>query len=98
MTRVQVAVPRAEPGGYDVLIEPGLLARLPALLREHAPAPRYAVVTDVHVAPLYGEAVVAQLTRAGLAAGLHAHAVGDAAKTLATWSGLAEALLGGGLG
>ena len=98
MTRVRVAVPPAAAADYDVLVEPGLLNQLPALLLQYAPAARYAVISDANVARLYGAGVVARLQAAGLAVSLHEHAAGDEAKTLATWSGLVAALLGAGVG
>ena len=51
VARVPVETAR---GGYPVLVGTGLLAELPALLEEHAPAHRYAVVSDDRVAELYG--------------------------------------------
>lgn len=98
MSRVRAAVPPLAAADYEILVEPGLLRRLPELLRAHAPAASYAIVSDANVAALYGEAVVSTLEQGGLAARLHAHEVGDAAKTLGTWSELAHELLAGGLG
>jgi 3-dehydroquinate synthase len=98
MSRLRAAVPPQAAADYDILVEPGLLRQLPHLLRTHSPAASYAIVSDANVAVLYGEPVVSRLQQAGLAARLHAHAAGDAAKTLATWGELAHELLAGGLG
>ena len=62
--RVALAVPR--DASYDIEIGRGLLADLPALLKAACPAGRYAVITDSHVAKLYGEKLVARCRGAGL--------------------------------
>ena len=62
--RVTLAGPR--DASYDILIDRGLLAELPALVKAACPASRYAVITDAHVAKLYGEKLVARCHDAGL--------------------------------
>jgi len=76
----------------------GLLARLPALLRERCPAHRYAVISDSHVADLYGRKVVEDLRAAGLSADLFAFPCGEWNKTRATWADLTDALLAARVG
>jgi 3-dehydroquinate synthase len=87
-----------EEVGYDVLIGAGRLAALPALVREHAPAHRYAVVADETVARLYGDGVLASLAGAGLRADLLAFPPGEANKTRESWAHLSDRLLGAGFG
>jgi 3-dehydroquinate synthase len=88
----------AAAGDYDVWVEQGGLARVPALLRERAPAYRYAVVSDTRVAPLHGERVRAACVEAGLDATLFAFGEGEAHKTRETWAELTDAMLGAGYG
>lgn len=61
-TRIKVDIPGAP---YDVLIGPGLLEELGALLPAAAPETRIALVTNGTVTALYGERVSAALTAAG---------------------------------
>lgn len=85
-------------GSYPVLVEPGLLARLPELLEEYAPAHRYAVISDDRVAELYGAGVVEACRSGGMGADLFTFPRGEASKTRATWARLTDALLEAGLG
>jgi len=55
-------------GTYPVLVRPGLLDDLPGLLSEHAPARRYAIISDDRVASLYGEVAVERCRAQGLEA------------------------------
>ena len=57
-------------GTYPVLVRPGLLDDLPGLLSEHAPARRYAIISDDRVASLYGEVAVERCRAQGLEADL----------------------------
>jgi 3-dehydroquinate synthase len=59
---VRALVPGAE---YDITVRPGLLADAGALLRQHAPGRRAAVVTDDRVGPLYLPALEQSLRAAG---------------------------------
>jgi len=94
---VTVRVPLPARGGgnasYDILIDRGLLARLPLLLAEHCPAAVYVVVSDSHVGPRYGEPVVAGLREAGQAAELFTFPAGESSKTRETWAALSDRLL-----
>ncbi len=71
----------------------GLLGSLPALLRERCPAHRYAVISDSHVADLYGRRALDGLRAAGLGADLFPFPCGEWNKTRATWADLTDALL-----
>jgi 3-dehydroquinate synthase len=96
--RVETRPAAEEEVGYDVLVGAGLLAALPALVREHAPAHRYAVVADETVARLYGDGVLASLAGAGLRADLLVFPPGEANKTRESWAHLSDRLLGAGFG
>ncbi len=94
-TRVEV---RAAGRDYPVLVGRGVLGTLPGLLAEHAPAHRYAVVSDDRVAELYGGQVVEACRGAGLAADLFTFPRGEASKNRSEWARLTDALLGAGVG
>ena len=83
---------------YRVLVGSGLLAALPDLLADHAPAHRYALITDSTVAGLYGNAVLEALRGSGLAADLFSFPAGERHKTRAHWADLTDGLLAGGYG
>lgn len=96
-----VRVPLARSGGdasYDILIGRGLLAELPAILARACPAPAYAVISDSHVGPRYGEPLVSSLRRAGHGADLYTFPAGEWNKTRETWATLSDRLLEARLG
>ena len=83
-------------GSYEVLVGRGLLGSLAPLLEEHAPAHRYALVSDSNVAELYGESTILQLRDAGLSAELFSFEAGERNKSRRTWSELTDRLLHAG--
>jgi len=89
---------RGAAGPYQVLVGRGLLTSLATLLEEHAPAHRYALVSDSNVASLYGESTLLQLKDAGLNAELFTFQAGERNKSRATWSDLTDRLLRAGFG
>ena len=76
----------------------GLMARLPELLARHAPAHRYALITDDTVAALYAERALVSLRESGVTADLLRVAPGEASKTPERWASLVEDLAGLGFG
>jgi 3-dehydroquinate synthase len=97
---VSIRVPLREERdvSYDILIGRGLRTRLPGLLVERCPAAGYAVISDSHVAPLYGEPLVAALRTAGMPTELLTFPAGEWNKTRDTWSALCDRLLASSLG
>ena len=89
---------RAGAHAYPVLVGVGLLEALPALLDEHVPAHRYAVVADATVADLYGRETLARMRGAGLAVDLLTFPPGEAHKSRETWAALTDAMLSAGVG
>lgn len=83
---------------YPVLIRAGLLGALPALLSEHCPAERYAIITDHTVAGLYGSRLQETMGAAGTRTDLFAFRAGEASKTRETWAGLTDRMLAVGFG
>ncbi len=63
---VRVATAEQRTTSYDIIIGRGVLADLPDLAQAACPAARYAVITDSHVATLYGEKLVARCRDATL--------------------------------
>ncbi|MDB4905897.1 MAG: hypothetical protein JWO05_681 [Gemmatimonadetes bacterium] len=82
--------------GYRVLIGAGLLAEVGALVREAAPAHRYAVISDDVVAPLYARHVGRSLgAERSLLAAIPA---GEVHKSRESWMMLTDNLLAAGCG
>lgn len=98
MVTVRVPLQEQRDASYDIVIGRGLLAELPALLARHCPAARYAVITDSHVAPLYGEKLVARLHEARLAASAFTFPAGEWNKTRETWAAVSDRMLAAQLG
>src|SRR5258706_6420406 len=93
VVRIRVPLHEQRDGSYDIAIGPGLLAELPALLQQHCPAPAYAVVTDSHVAKLYGDEVVKRVASTGPRAELFTFPAGEWNKTRETWASLSDRML-----
>ena len=89
--RVATAEQRSPP--YDILIGRGLLADLPHLVQAACPAARYAVISDSHVATLYGTKIVTRLHDATLQAQLFEFPAGEWNKTRETWAMLSDKML-----
>ncbi len=90
---IRVPLREQRDASYDILIGPGLIAQLPALLRKHCPAAAYAVITDSHVAKLYGDPLVKQVSGAGCQVQLFAFPAGEWNKTRETWAALSDRML-----
>jgi len=89
---------RTGEGEYPVLVGVGVLADLPRLLTEHAPARRYAFISDDNVAALHGHPLMEAARDGGLDASLFAFPAGEASKTRRSWSILTDELLEAGFG
>jgi len=85
-------------GDYPVWIGPGLLNEAAGLLLEHAPAARYAVISDETVEGLHGETLRAGLADKGLDHEVFGFPAGEASKNRKTWSILTDKLLDSGFG
>jgi 3-dehydroquinate synthase len=81
--------------GYEVVVAPAALDRLPELIAEVAPAHRYAIITDENVGSLYGERV-----RGSLPSGTALLTVppGEGSKTRERWAELTDRMLESGFG
>ena len=88
----------SDSGDYPVFVGRGALDRIEEYLGAHAPAFRYAVITDEHVAPLYGARVLEACSSASGGAALYTFPPGEASKTRKSWSILTDELLDAGCG
>ena len=81
-----------------MVVAPGAVDALPALLERHAPAHRYALLADARVAELHGERVRRQVEATGRRVSVFTFPVGESHKSRATWLELTDALLADGVG
>lgn len=93
MVRVRVSLTEQRDASYEIVIGRGVLADLPSLLEAACPADRYAVITDSHVAALYGERVVTGLRNRALHVELLEFPAGEWNKTRETWAALSDRML-----
>jgi 3-dehydroquinate synthase len=90
---VRVPLITERDASYDILIDRGLLHELARLVARHCPARRYAVISDSHVAELYGPTVMRVLKDGGLEAELYPFAAGEWNKTRDSWAALSDRML-----
>ena len=95
---LRIEVPGRKPGGYEVLLERGVLADVARLTRLAAPAHRYAIISDSRVAPLYGERTRSALEAEGGEARLFTFPAGEWNKTRQEWARLSDEMLAEGFG
>lgn len=90
--------------GYPIIVASGALTRIASLVRQHAPAHQYAIVSDDNVAPHYLAAVRDALVRDedGTPAASPVHCVvippGEQHKTREQWAAITDTLLAHGYG
>jgi len=85
--------------GYEVLVGGGLVDRVGGICARVAPAHRYAIITDDHVAPHWLARAEAALQAATGAAPLsYTIPAGEASKTRDQWAALTDGLLAAGAG
>ncbi len=88
----------ASPRQTPLYFGEALLTHLPELLKKHAPAHRYALITDSTVETLHGKALAQQLKSAGLDLTLLSFPAGESSKNEATKQQLDHELLKRGFG
>lgn len=90
MNVVHVALPHHR---YAIMIEPGLIDRIGSVVKEHAPHPRCAMITDRTVADLHGSRAGKSLGAAGYHVAVHTIEPGESQKTLDTVRTIYDAML-----
>jgi 3-dehydroquinate synthase len=83
---------------YRVIVGPGVLGDLAALLTESAPAHRYAVIADDRVFALHGAALERSLSGLARPPVVHTFPAGEPSKSREQWARLTDLLLANGLG
>ncbi len=95
MNKQQVTVGLGERS-YSIVIKPGLLPLVGQDIAARKIAKRFGIISDDHVAALYGDTVVQSLADAGVEAELITFPRGEASKNLQTIAALASELAGRG--
>src|SRR5204863_8845783 len=98
MVKLRVAISEQRDASYDIVIGRGLLADLPAFVKAACPASRYVVITDSHVAKLYGKQVMARFHDAKLQVESLEFPAGERNKTRETWALLSDRMLAAQIG
>src|SRR6266550_246583 len=98
MVKLRVAISEQRDASYDIVIGRGLLADLPAFVKAACPAGRYVVITDSHVAKLYGKQVMARFHDAKLQVESFEFPAGERNKTRETWALLSDRMLAAQIG
>lgn len=93
MVTVRVPLVSQRDASYDILVGRGLLRELARLLAEYCPAPHYVVISDSHVAELYGQRVAGALRDGGIQAERLTFPAGEWNKTRDTWAVLCDRML-----
>ena len=93
MVTIRVPLVEQRDASYDILIAPGLVRQLDKILPEYCPAAAYAVISDSHVAKLYGEDLQKRLSAVGYRAELLTFPAGEWNKTRDTWASLSDRML-----
>lgn len=88
MSRTQTKLTVHTTPPYDVLVEPGVLARV----GDYVSAPNVALISDEHVAPPYAERVTRSLAAAGSRVFLYTVAASEASKSLSGFGALLSRL------
>ena len=84
-------------GGYPVLVGRGILAKLGAIVAEHAAADRLVIISDDNVRPLHAERLAEICRSAGFAVASFGFPAGEASKSRTSWSRLTDEMLDAGL-
>ncbi len=94
---IAVQLPPEPVRGYGILIQPGGLASLPAIIRKRWPGRRVFVVTDTNVARLYARSLQRAFDDVGLDSALFEVPAGEASKSIDIYYALTGALLESGI-
>ena len=78
---IRVNLKKVVNHSYPVMIEPGILSRLPQILRQHYPASRYVIICDQITKRFFGKRLQSRLIKQKLNAVLLAVPAGERAKS-----------------
>lgn len=88
-----VQVTTGTGGGYPVVVGPSVIAGLPDLLTELAPAPHYALISDSQVMGHHGERILALVGKTDATVTEHVFPAGETSKSREEWARLTDELV-----
>jgi len=93
MQKIEVKLRGSIDRSYEIIIEAGLIEKIPSILSTNSVGNNYAVICDSFTAKLFGEKLVVGLKSAGLKASLLSFPAGEKSKTLSVLEGLQNKML-----
>lgn len=96
MPTIKLKLAKKIDTSYDIIVENGLMSKIPQILKEKKFANKYTIIADSNVAKLYGTKFISELNSAGLKAELIKFPAGEKFKTLATAEKIMAAMLKAG--
>jgi 3-dehydroquinate synthase len=81
---IRVKLKQSEDNSYDILIQNGLLSKIPSDLKERKLGNRFALITDTNVSALYGQKLTDLLNDEGLETKIFVFEAGERNKKLRT--------------
>lgn len=75
---------------YKIVVERGLISKIPKILKKEKYGERYAIITDNTVKKLFGSALQKQLKKAGIESEIFSFPKGESSKSLKTIEKLSE--------
>lgn len=82
MPTINVRLKKKQDNSYRILIEDGLLQKLPEILKKDKWGEKYAIITDTTIGKLFGNPFMKELKKAGLESHIFIFPPGDQSKSL----------------
>lgn len=90
MQKIQISLIKPEDRSYNILLEEGIIKRIPALLHKSKLGIKYAIISDENVAELYGKDLIHDFESQNIQAHLFTFKPGESSKALSTVERLLE--------
>lgn len=97
MVKIPVKIKKSENRSYNILIEKGIIKKIPEYLKKHKIGKKYGIITDSKTQKLFGKKFVNGLKRKGIKYELFSFKQGETSKTLKTVEKLAEEMIEKGI-
>ncbi|MCA9374082.1 3-dehydroquinate synthase [Candidatus Peregrinibacteria bacterium] len=93
MITIKARIKNQQDQSYPILIEDGLLQKIPDLLKKGAYGEKYAIITDTNVGKLYGQTLNAKMAAKGIQSEIITFPSGDQSKRLEIVEKIANRML-----
>ena len=98
MQKVKINLKKKSDLSYDLLIEKGLLSKIPKFLKKKPLGEKYAIICDASTAKLFGRLLLGKMKKAGLSAELFSFSDGEKSKSFKVLIELQNKMLAKGFG